>query len=106
MEPLQRLIRFGLAPFPQNKAEIAKIARKIKAEADVNKDGKIDSEELKAILKKYPASFRDQTISDIGELFYTTRGGESVNHHVSGLRPDQPNPLFNPEEKFERVLKT
>lgn len=63
--------------------EIAKIVRKIKAdltEADVNKDGRIDSEELKLILKKYPGTFGDADVINIGELFYTARGGESVSH--------------------------
>jgi hypothetical protein len=63
--------------------EIAKIIRSIKAdltEADINKDGRIDAEELKLILKKYPAVFTDHDIMEIGELFYTARGGESVSH--------------------------
>lgn len=51
--------------------EMAKIVRKVKAdlvEADINKDGRIDSEELKLILKKYPGVFKDQDITEIGEL--------------------------------------
>jgi len=67
----------------QNAAEIAKIIRNIKAdlvEADVNNDKKIDAEELKAILKKYPHVFKDEDIFEIGEVFYTSRGGEGVSH--------------------------
>lgn len=68
---------------PSPNAEISKLVRKIKAdlvEADVNHDGKIDSEELQLILKKYPGVFQDKDILEIGELFYTARGGESVSH--------------------------
>ncbi|KAL3909844.1 MAG: hypothetical protein SGILL_007923, partial [Bacillariaceae sp.] len=67
----------------KQEVESAKIVRAIKAdlvEADVNKDGRIDSEELKLILKKYPGIFKDQDVVNIGELFYTARGGESVSH--------------------------
>ena len=49
-------------------------------EADVNNDGRIDAEELKAVLKKYPAVFQDKDVFEIGELFYNSRGGESVSH--------------------------
>ena len=42
-------------------------------------------------------------------MMYAIRADEAehrdVNHVVSGLKPDQPNPLFNPEEKFDHVLK-
>ena len=68
---------------PDAQVETAKLIRKIKAdlvEADINKDGKVDSEELKRILKKYPGAFKDEEIVEIGELFYTARGGESVSH--------------------------
>jgi len=64
---------------------LAKIVRNIKADlvqADVNKDGKIDSEELKAVLSRYPDVFKDRDIVEIGELFYTARGGESVDHET------------------------
>jgi hypothetical protein len=43
------------------------------------------------------------------DMIYAIRADEAehrdVNHVVSGLAPDQPNPLFNPEEKFDQVLK-
>jgi hypothetical protein len=67
----------------KKKGEIAMLIRKIKAdlvETDFNKDGRIDAEELKAVLKKYPAVFSDSDVFEIGELFYTSRGGESVSH--------------------------
>ncbi|KAL3923184.1 MAG: hypothetical protein SGARI_006275 [Bacillariaceae sp.] len=48
----------------------------------------------------------DGTVLD---MMYAIRADEAehrdVNHVVSGLSPDQPNPLFNPEEKFDQVLK-
>jgi hypothetical protein len=43
------------------------------------------------------------------DMMYAIRADEAehrdVNHVVSGLQPDQPNPLFDPEEKFDQVLK-
>ena len=64
---------------------IAKIIRKIKAdliEADIkgNYDGKIDADELKSVLQKYPEVFDEHDVLEIGELFYTSRGGEGVSH--------------------------
>jgi hypothetical protein len=48
----------------------------------------------------------DGTVLD---MIYAIRADEAehrdVNHVVSGLTPDQPNPLFNPEEKLDQVLK-
>ena len=42
-------------------------------------------------------------------MMYAIRADEAehrdVNHVCSGLAPDQPNLLFNPEEKFDQVLK-
>ena len=72
-----------VATTKKDQTEMAKIVRKIKAdlvEADINKDGKIDADELKVILKKYPTVFADRDILEIGELFYTARGGEGVSH--------------------------
>mmetsp|Transcript_27643 Transcript_27643/g.41840 ORF Transcript_27643/g.41840 Transcript_27643/m.41840 type:complete len:121 (+) Transcript_27643:1202-1564(+) len=43
------------------------------------------------------------------EMMYAIRADEAehrdVNHVCSGLAPDQPNPLYNPEEKCDPVLK-
>lgn len=43
------------------------------------------------------------------DMMYAIRADEAehrdVNHVVSGLTADQPNPLYNPEEKFDQVLK-
>ena len=48
----------------------------------------------------------DGTVLD---MIYAIRADEAehrdVNHVVSGLRADQPNPLYNPEEQFDQVLK-
>lgn len=48
----------------------------------------------------------DGTVLD---MMYAIRADEAehrdVNHVCSGLEPDQPNPLYNPEEKFDQVLK-
>ena len=48
----------------------------------------------------------DGTVLD---MMYAIRADEAehrdVNHVVSGLGPDQINPLYNPEEKFDQVLK-
>lgn len=50
------------------------------ADADVNSDGRIDSEELKQILRKHGSAFTDAEIVEIGELFYTSKAGSSVSH--------------------------
>jgi len=43
------------------------------------------------------------------DMIYAIRADEAehrdVNHVVSGLKPDQPNPLYNPQDKFDQVLK-
>lgn len=57
--------------------------KRIKAElkeADVNGDGRIDFEELKQLLNKYPFSFTPSQIEQIGELFYVGKSGQSVPH--------------------------
>ena len=62
---------------------VADLIRKIKAdlvEADVNNDGRIDSDELKMVLRKSPDIFSDSDVVDIGNLFYEGRGGESISH--------------------------
>jgi len=60
----------------------AEIVRRVKAqllEIDSSKDGKIDSEKLKAILRKV-GGFSDKEIFDLGELFYAARGGAAATH--------------------------
>lgn len=49
-------------------------------EADVNDDGRVDFEELKMMLRKYPDTFSNDDIDRIGELFYVGRSGTSVRH--------------------------
>ena len=80
---------FSTAPNPVVAEDVEKtlrnevdVVRKIKAEileADVNNDGKIDSEELKAALRKV-GGFTDREILEIGDIFYSARAGASVNH--------------------------
>jgi len=56
------------------------LVRKIKSElmeVDANSDGRIDSEELKALLRRHSTSFTDAEIVEIGELYYASKGGES-----------------------------
>lgn len=56
------------------------MVRKIKAElmeVDRNSDGRIDAEELKALLRRHSSAFTDEEIIEIGELFYASKGGES-----------------------------
>ena len=49
-------------------------------EADANQDGRIDYDELKAMLGKYPDAFSHDDVERIGELFYVGRSGTSVPH--------------------------
>jgi truncated hemoglobin YjbI len=50
-------------------------------EADVNKDGRIDFEELKMVLQNYPMyEFSEREIEEIGDLFFVGRSGGSVKH--------------------------
>jgi len=56
--------------------------RAIKAElmaADKNGDGRIDSEELKALLKRHRATFTPKEVEDLGEMFYAAKAGGSVS---------------------------
>merc|ERR1712224_701506 len=43
------------------------------------------------------------------DMMYAIRADEAehrdVNHVCSGLKPGQSNPLYNPEEQFDKVLK-
>ena len=40
---------------------------------------RIDSEELKALLKRHSGSFKDEEIAEIGELYYACKAGEGVS---------------------------
>jgi len=57
--------------------------RTIKAElmaADKNGDGRIDADELQALLKRHKSSFTDREIADIGEMFYAAKAGGSISY--------------------------
>ena len=61
----------------------AELLQKIKQDlitSDLNHDGRIDASELKLILKKYSDTFSDEDIVKITDMFYVSRGGESVSH--------------------------
>jgi len=63
-------------------ADEAEIVRRVKAqllEVDSNHDGKIDSEELKSILRRV-GGFSDKEVFELGELFYAARGGAAATH--------------------------
>ncbi|CAB9523351.1 Bacterial-like globin [Seminavis robusta] len=71
-------------------------------EADVNGDGKIDFEELKLILSKYPHSFSHSQVEQIGELFFVGRSGQAVRH-TTFLRGIQHVLLHQQSQEEERV---
>lgn len=57
--------------------------RAIKTElmvADVNHDGRINSEDLKQLLRKHKSSFTDKEIEELGEMFYASKAGGSVSY--------------------------
>ncbi|KAJ8598290.1 hypothetical protein CTAYLR_005990 [Chrysophaeum taylorii] len=57
--------------------------RRIKAElmeADANHDGRINSEELKVLLRKHKGTFKDREIEELGELFYASKAGGSISY--------------------------
>jgi hypothetical protein len=61
----------------------ANTIRHIKAdliEADINKDGRLQPEELKIILNKYSDVFTQEDITKLHDLFYYGKGGSSVSH--------------------------
>lgn len=49
-------------------------------EADVNGDRRIDFEELKLLLAKYPCTFSKEDIDRVGDLFWVGQSGGSVRH--------------------------
>jgi len=63
----------------------SEIIRKIKSDlisSDVNKDGRVDADEIKLILKKYSDAFSDEDVVKIRELFYVGKAGGSVSHET------------------------
>eukprot|EP00581_Thalassiosira_minuscula_P012929 CAMPEP_0183721356 /NCGR_PEP_ID=MMETSP0737-20130205/13648_1 /TAXON_ID=385413 /ORGANISM="Thalassiosira miniscula, Strain CCMP1093" /LENGTH=500 /DNA_ID=CAMNT_0025951353 /DNA_START=113 /DNA_END=1615 /DNA_ORIENTATION=+ len=48
---------------------------------DVDNNGRIDAEELKALLRKRNDSFTEEEILELSELFYTSLGASSVDIH-------------------------
>jgi len=78
-------------PTPKNGNELEKrrafsalspdVADLIRAEfesVDLNKDGKMDSEELKQLLRKHKPTFSEAEILEISELFYVGNAGKAV----------------------------
>jgi hypothetical protein len=60
----------------------AEIVRRVKShllEVDSSKNGQIDAETLKTILRKV-GGFSDKEVLELGELFYAARGGASATH--------------------------
>jgi hypothetical protein len=58
--------------------------RQIKAElmevdANGNPDGRIDADELKALLKRHNTTFTDEEIIELGELYYAGKSGGAVS---------------------------
>jgi hypothetical protein len=45
---------------------------------DFDKNGKIDADELRELLKKHNTSFTDEEIVELSELFYASRGAGAV----------------------------
>ena len=61
----------------------ADVVRKIKSElmeADRGADGRINAEELKALLKKHNSAFQVKEVEELGELFYSSKAGGSVSY--------------------------
>ena len=48
--------------------------------ADKNGDGRLDAEELRALLKKHRGTFTDKEVEDLGEMFYAAKAGGSVSY--------------------------
>lgn len=57
---------------------VKKILEELRS-VDVNFDGRLDSDELKQLLRKYSNAFSEQEIVEIGELFYAGKVGGSVS---------------------------
>ena len=71
---------FSTAVVTDDKAEFIRRIKSDLAEADIKKDGRIDSDELKLILKKYSDAFTDEEVNQLCDLFYIGKGGGSVSH--------------------------
>lgn len=56
---------------------VTRIKEELK-EVDVNFDGRLDSEELKQLLRKHGDFFTDEEIVELGELYYVAKAGGSV----------------------------
>lgn len=56
---------------------VAKIQAELN-QVDTNEDGRLDADELSALLKKHHSTFTDDEILEARELFYAGRGGGSL----------------------------
>ncbi|KAL7568528.1 hypothetical protein ACA910_002644 [Epithemia clementina (nom. ined.)] len=61
-----------------NMKTVKEIMQELKA-VDDNSDGRLDTGELKNLLRKHKSAFTDEEISQIGELFYAGKSGGSVS---------------------------
>jgi hypothetical protein len=62
-----------------NEAEIVRRVKSHLLEVDSSKNGQIDAETLKTILRKV-GGFSDKEVLELGELFYAARGGAAASH--------------------------
>jgi len=79
--PSTETLAAGYIEKPLKALDLAAV-RQIKAElmaVDANSDGKLDSDELKQLLKKHSDVFTDREIVELGELYYAAKAGGSVN---------------------------
>jgi len=58
--------------------EVAEMIRKEFESVDDNHDGRMDSEELKTLLRKHKNVFREAEILEIAEIFYAGNAGKSI----------------------------
>lgn len=94
--------------------DIVKRIKQDLVDADVNRDERVDFEELKLILSKYSHVFSEDDVQTIGELLFVGKGGKSVTHttflrgvlHTASADNDRENPLGLESCSDERCFKS